>query len=103
MKKLNSSYRKRDILRSQDRETISKAIADFSQQKLSHLYTITQTDIKNVLDAIGWYLSEPKDIKTWRMNKYVRKAKPAVFSEILLTMLQIEHNACGMRIEMWTL
>lgn len=101
--KTMSAYRRKDILEMHSREVVSETIAKYAEKNLSHLYKITQADIENVLDVIGWYLSEPQNAKTWRMNRFVRKAKPKVFSDTLLTMIQLEHHACGMRIEMWGL
>lgn len=97
---MRSAYRKADILNMPKQAEVVKALKEFADAKLSHVFTLTEEEITNVFTALAYFLSEYK----WQHDSpCVHRAKPSVFENTLLTMTQFERYSSGMRIEMWAM
>lgn len=85
-------YKKQDVLAIPKKPQVVKAIKELADEKLSHLFTLTEQDINRVLLALSYYCEHKG-----------AKATKKIYERNLLQMFQYEDGACGHRFEMWAM
>ena len=86
------TYKKKDILATPTKEEFVKEVKNFADATLSHLFTLDEQAIAQVLTAVSWYCE----------CKGARAIK-RVYEHTMLQMVQYEDGACGHRFELWAM